>query len=61
MHPDSIHEVFLTADGFLLSHTNPDMLEVGNGGMAYNEYVVHFSLWAIAKVRESFPGSGSGS
>ncbi|GJN07548.1 hypothetical protein PR202_ga25388 [Eleusine coracana subsp. coracana] len=28
---------------------NPDMLEVGNGGMTYNEYVVHFSLWAIAK------------
>lgn len=28
---------------------DPDMLEVGNGGMAYNEYVVHFSLWAIAK------------
>jgi hypothetical protein len=39
---------------FLLSHTDPDMLEVGNGGMAYDEYVVHFSLWAIAKVRESF-------
>lgn len=28
---------------------DPDMLEVGNGGMTYNEYVVHFSLWAIAK------------
>jgi len=28
---------------------DPDMLEVGNGGMAYDEYVVHFSLWAIAK------------
>ncbi|XP_062189431.1 alpha-galactosidase 2-like [Phragmites australis] len=28
---------------------DPDMLEVGNGGMAYSEYVVHFSLWAIAK------------
>ncbi|RLM86937.1 hypothetical protein C2845_PM04G09320 [Panicum miliaceum] len=27
----------------------PDMLEVGNGGMTYDEYVVHFSLWAIAK------------
>jgi hypothetical protein len=45
-------------NGLLLCHTDPDMLEVGNGGMAYNEYVVHFSLWAIAKVRESFfPGS----
>ncbi|KAL6871472.1 hypothetical protein ACP4OV_014301 [Aristida adscensionis] len=28
---------------------DPDMLEVGNGGMTHNEYVVHFSLWAIAK------------
>jgi alpha-galactosidase len=30
--------------------TDPDMLEVGNGGMTYDEYVVHLSLWAIAKV-----------
>uniref|UniRef100_A0A0D9WYF8 Alpha-galactosidase n=1 Tax=Leersia perrieri TaxID=77586 RepID=A0A0D9WYF8_9ORYZ len=28
---------------------DPDMLEVGNGGMTHDEYVVHFSLWAIAK------------
>ncbi|GJN19749.1 hypothetical protein PR202_gb07057 [Eleusine coracana subsp. coracana] len=28
---------------------DPDMLEVGNGGMTNNEYVVHFSLWAISK------------
>jgi alpha-galactosidase len=26
---------------------DPDMLEVGNGGMATNEYRAHFSLWAI--------------
>lgn len=26
------------------------MLEVGNGGMTNDEYVVHISLWAIAKV-----------
>ncbi|KAL5763408.1 hypothetical protein ACOSP7_019672 [Xanthoceras sorbifolium] len=25
------------------------MLEVGNGGMKYTEYVVHFSIWAISK------------
>lgn len=25
------------------------MLEVGNGGMTYTEYVSHFSLWAISK------------
>src|SRR3984885_10861288 len=26
---------------------DPDMLEVGNGGMTTEEYRVHFSLWAI--------------
>ena len=26
---------------------DPDMLEVGNGKMTYNEYVAHFSLWAL--------------
>jgi alpha-galactosidase len=26
---------------------DPDMLEVGNGGMTDNEYRTHFSLWAI--------------
>lgn len=25
------------------------MLEVGNGGMTFNEYVTHFSLWSISK------------
>ena len=29
-----------------------DMLEVGNGGMTLSEYRVHFSLWALMKVRE---------
>jgi alpha-galactosidase len=24
-----------------------DMIEVGNGGMTYDESVVHFSLWLI--------------
>ncbi|KAK4270615.1 hypothetical protein QN277_019399 [Acacia crassicarpa] len=28
---------------------DPDMLEVGNGGMRTNEYIVHFSLWALSK------------
>ncbi|EPS65356.1 hypothetical protein M569_09421, partial [Genlisea aurea] len=28
---------------------DPDMLEIGNGGMTKNEYIVHFSLWAISK------------
>ncbi|KAI8995307.1 alpha-galactosidase [Trametes punicea] len=26
-----------------------DMLEVGNGGMNFDEYVTHFSMWALAK------------
>ncbi|XP_050132985.1 alpha-galactosidase 1-like isoform X6 [Malus sylvestris] len=28
---------------------DPDMLEVGNGGMRKDEYIVHFSIWAISK------------
>ena len=28
---------------------DPDMLEVGNGGMWTEEYVAHFSLWALMK------------
>ncbi|KAH7690000.1 alpha-galactosidase protein [Dioscorea alata] len=28
---------------------DPDMLEVGNGGMTTEEYRAHFSLWALAK------------
>ena len=29
---------------------DPDMLEVGNGGMTTAEYETHFSLWALMKV-----------
>jgi len=28
---------------------DPDMLEVGNGGMTDTEYTSHFSLWSLAK------------
>lgn len=28
---------------------DPDMLEVGNGGMSVQEYRSHFSIWALAK------------
>ncbi|GMG98944.1 hypothetical protein Nepgr_000784 [Nepenthes gracilis] len=28
---------------------DPDMLEIGNGGMKKDEYIVHFSIWAISK------------
>lgn len=31
------------------------MLEVGNGGMTNDEYISHFSLWAISKVLQSLP------
>jgi alpha-galactosidase len=36
-------EVFSRANGF----NDPDMLEVGNGGMTATEYTAHFSLWAL--------------
>ena len=26
-----------------------DMLEVGNGGMTFEEYRTHFSMWALIK------------
>lgn len=28
---------------------DPDMLEVGNGGMTHNEYEAHFALWCLLK------------
>jgi hypothetical protein len=28
---------------------DPDMLEIGNGGMTQTEYISHFSLWCLAK------------
>lgn len=28
---------------------DPDMLEVGNGGMTFDEYYAHFALWCILK------------
>lgn len=28
---------------------DPDMLEVGNGGMSNDEYISHFSMWAMMK------------
>lgn len=32
-------------------NADPDMLEVGNGGMTTEEYRSHFSVWALMKVR----------
>jgi len=31
------------------SWNDPDMLEVGNGGMTFDEYKAHFSLWSLIK------------
>ncbi|XP_051121618.1 alpha-galactosidase 1-like [Andrographis paniculata] len=28
---------------------DPDMLQIGNGGMTRDEYIIHFSIWAISK------------
>lgn len=28
---------------------DPDMLEVGNGGMSHDQYQSHFALWAALK------------
>ena len=33
-----------------VSASDPDMLEVGNGGMTIEEYRSHFSIWALVKV-----------
>lgn len=42
----------LMFSGYLL--LDPDMLEVGNGGMTTEEYRSHFSIWALAKVYNLF-------
>jgi alpha-galactosidase len=39
----------ISLDRFSLGFNDPDMLEVGNGGMTPTEYRTHMSLWAIAK------------
>lgn len=35
---------------FCIFFIDPDVLEVGNGGMSYLEYRSHFSIWALMKV-----------
>ena len=34
----------------MVVNADPDMLEVGNGGMTTEEYRAHFSIWALSKV-----------
>ena len=36
---------------------DPDMLEVGNGGMTTDEYKTHFSLWCLMKVMTNYTNS----
>jgi len=43
---DFVATVFDTAPG---GWNDPDMLEIGNGGMTTAEYRAHFSLWCLAK------------
>jgi len=49
--PSMLHNLDLSSNYATAAgpgHWNdPDMLEVGNGGMTDDEYRVHFSLWAI--------------
>lgn len=44
-YQNSLHAAFAAPGGW----NDPDMLEVGNGGMTENEYITHFSLWAMVK------------
>eukprot|EP00357_Protocruzia_adherens_P018137 CAMPEP_0115023590 /NCGR_PEP_ID=MMETSP0216-20121206/32517_1 /TAXON_ID=223996 /ORGANISM="Protocruzia adherens, Strain Boccale" /LENGTH=408 /DNA_ID=CAMNT_0002397055 /DNA_START=36 /DNA_END=1262 /DNA_ORIENTATION=+ len=52
---DSMKSNFLTSNehpesaGPTLGWNDPDMLEIGNGGMTTEEYKTHFALWSIAK------------
>jgi alpha-galactosidase len=43
------HQVGLSAYAGPGAWNDPDMLEVGNGGMTNEEYQAHFSLWAALK------------
>jgi hypothetical protein len=50
----TMHDIALYNDLFAAyarrGHFNdPDMLEVGNGGMTKDEYITHFSLWSLIK------------
>src|SRR5213076_1254773 len=38
-----LHAAATAPGGF----NDPDMLEVGNGGMSETEYATHFGLWAL--------------
>lgn len=40
---------FMTNAGGFYGHNDPDMLEVGNGNLTYEENRSHFALWAALK------------
>lgn len=45
----SVDEFNPNGYGPRIGWNDPDMLEVGNGGMSYDEYITHFSLWCLLK------------
>ena len=46
----NLHTIFPNIVIESLFFSDPDMLEVGNGGMTFAEYRSHFSIWALMKV-----------
>lgn len=48
---DYICVIYNFVNFWILTRIDPDMLEVGNGGMSLEEYRSHFSIWALMKVR----------
>ena len=46
----NLHTIFPNIVFESLFFSDPDMLEVGNGGMTFAEYRSHFSIWALMKV-----------
>ena len=41
--------MLLTTVLSLVSRNDPDMLEIGNGGLTEEEEKTHFSMWAMSK------------
>ena len=44
---DRLHQKRIAAMGRPGHFNDPDMLEIGNGGMSADEYRVHMSLWSM--------------
>ena len=46
----NLHTIFPNIVFESLFFSDPEMLEVGNGGMAFAEYSSHFSIWTLMNV-----------